>query len=181
MKISKGKMAFLKEKTNVGHKFQLTKKDIAGLLCFAWPKSGGCASTNNTATRDRGWNLLNRACLDDYKIQNSHDRVDGRGDPAYRKVLATGSPLAYLAHLNTTHGVSGESFLKFLHDQSTRERQEDGDPLMIQQKRRETEAARIANGGRLTAGLFVCAKGHNVNGDALAIIKRSKEKKEQES
>jgi hypothetical protein len=52
--------------------------------------------------------------------------------------------------------------------------------LLIQQKRRETATARIANGSRLTDGLFVCAEGHHVNGDALAIIKRYKEKKEQE-
>jgi hypothetical protein len=106
--------------------------------------------------------------------------MDGRGDSAYQKVLATGSQLSDLAHLNTNHGVYGESFVKFLHDQSTRQREEDADPFLIQQKRRETATARISNGSRLTAGIFVCAKGHHLNGGALDIIKRSKEKKEQE-
>jgi hypothetical protein len=103
-------------------------------------------------------------------MQNSHNRMDGRGDSAYRKVLATGSQLADLAHLNTTHGVSGESFVKFLHDQATRQREEDVDLLLIQQKRRETATAQISNGIRLTDGLFVCTKGHHVNGDALLLL-----------
>jgi hypothetical protein len=38
----------------------------------------------------------------------------------------------------------------------------------------------IAQGARMTYGLFVCAKGHHINGYALAIIKRSREKKEQQ-
>jgi hypothetical protein len=141
MEIGKGKMALLKEKTHTGHKFQLTKKDIAWLLCFVWTKSFGFARTNKTEKCERGWNPLNRACLDDYEIQNSHDHMDGRGDSAYRKVLATGSQLADIAHLNTTHGVSGESFVKFPHDKDTRQIEEDVDPLLIQQKRRETATA----------------------------------------
>jgi hypothetical protein len=48
--------------------------------------------------------------------------MDERGDSAYQQLLATGSQLADLAHLNTTHGVSGESFVKFLHDQAIRKR-----------------------------------------------------------
>jgi hypothetical protein len=176
MEIGKGNMALLKEKTHAGHTFQLNKKDIAWLLCFAWLKSFVCASINKTASCERGWNPLNRACLDDYKIQKSHDRMDERGDSAYRKVLATGSQLADLVHLNSTHGVSSKSFVKFLHYQATRQREEDVDPLLIQQKRRETSTERIANGSRLAAGLFMCAEGHHVNGDALDIVKRSKEK-----
>jgi hypothetical protein len=118
--------------------------------------------------------------LDDYKIQNAGERLGGRGDPAYQKILATGSQLADLEHLNTTHGVSSETFTRFLHDHATRQREEDADPSVIQQKRRETATSRISNGSCTTAGLFVCDVGKHVNVDALAIIKRTKDKKEQE-
>jgi hypothetical protein len=37
------------------------------------------------------------------------------------------------------------------------------------------------SGARMTGGLLVSSKGHHVSGDALAFIKRSREKKEQES
>jgi hypothetical protein len=73
-------------------------------------------------------------CLDDYEIQNARHRLDERGESAYRKVLATCSQVADLAHLNTTHGVSGKPFSWFLHDQATRQREEDTDPLLIPKK-----------------------------------------------
>jgi hypothetical protein len=38
MEIGKGNMELLQKKVKAGHKFQLTKKDIMLLLCYAWPK-----------------------------------------------------------------------------------------------------------------------------------------------
>jgi hypothetical protein len=64
--------------------------------------------------------------------------------------------------------------------QLDREREVGTYPLVLQSRMRETTTVRIAQRARMTAGLFVCAKGHHVNGDALDIIKSSREKKEQE-
>jgi hypothetical protein len=110
MEIGKGKMALLKENKKAGHKFVLTKKDIAWLLCVVWPKSFGSINTNQTATCERGWNPLNRACLDDYEMQNAGERLEGRGDWAYRKVLATFSQLACLRR--DLHPINARSFHK---------------------------------------------------------------------
>ena len=90
------------------------------------------------------------------------------------------SELAPLDEINTTNGVSGESFSKFLEVQEIKQREEGTYRLSQQSRMRETAASRIAHGARMTAGLFVCSEGHHANGEALAIIKRSREKKEQE-
>jgi hypothetical protein len=100
--------------------------------------------TNKTATCELGWNPLNQACLDDYKINNASIRLEGRGETAYRKVLATVSQLANLDDLNTTKGVSGQSFSKFLQDQATRQRDEATDHLVLQQRMRKAATAGIA-------------------------------------
>jgi hypothetical protein len=78
MEAGKGKMELLQKKVKAGHKFQLTKKDLMWLLCYAWPTPFGQPETNKNATYDRGWNPLNRACLNDDDIQKAHIQVDAR-------------------------------------------------------------------------------------------------------
>jgi hypothetical protein len=46
MEIGRDKMKLLQQKIEAGHKYQITKKDIAWLLCFAWPKSFGSVVTS---------------------------------------------------------------------------------------------------------------------------------------
>jgi hypothetical protein len=131
MEIIKGNMCLFQKNLNTWHKFQLTKKDIIWLLCFAWPKSFGHVETNKNVTWEPGWNPPNRACLDDYEIHNASVRLEGRGESAYRKVLETGRELANLDDLNTTNGISGESFSKFLQAQATIQREEETAPLVL--------------------------------------------------
>jgi hypothetical protein len=76
MEIGKGKRNLLQQKIKSGHKFQLTRKDLIWLLCFAWLKSFGRDETNKTAHCERGWNPLNRSCLDDYEIQNASVQLE---------------------------------------------------------------------------------------------------------
>jgi hypothetical protein len=135
--------------------------------------------TNNKATYERDRNPLNRACLDGDDIQNAHIRVDGRGKWAYRTVQKTGSELKSLGDLNTTIGVSGKTFCKFLHQEATKQREEATYPLTIQWRRSETAKAKLSKGTRCTAGVYVCAEGHHVSGNALEIVIRAKDMNEQ--
>jgi hypothetical protein len=72
MEIGRGKMELLQKRVKAGHKFQLTKKDKMWLLSYVWTKSFGRSATNKKATCERGWNPLNRACLDDDESQKAH-------------------------------------------------------------------------------------------------------------
>jgi hypothetical protein len=179
MEIGKGKTELLQKKVKAGYKFQLTKNDIMWLIFYAWPKSFGWPETHKKATCDRGWNPLNHACLNDDEIQNAHIRVDGRGESAYHKLQQTGSELTSLSDLNTTIGISGENFCKLLHQEVTQQREEATYLLIIHQRWCEIVKAQLSEGTRCTDGVYVCAEGHHVSGNALEIVIIAKEKKEQ--
>jgi hypothetical protein len=72
--------------------------------------------------------------------------------------------------LNTKIGISGENFCKFLLKEATKQREESTDPLIIQQRRRGTAKSRLPEGTRFTSGVYVCAEGHHVSGNALGIV-----------
>jgi hypothetical protein len=98
---------------------------------------------------------------------------------AYRKVQQMGSELKSLGDLNTTIVVSDETFCNFLQQEATKQREQATEPLTIQHRRRETAKAQLSERTRCTAGVYLCAEGHDVRGNALEIVIRSKEKKEQ--
>jgi hypothetical protein len=105
--------------------------------------------------------------------------VGGHDESAYHKVQQTGSELTRLNDLNRTSGVSNESFSRFLHQESTTKREEATYPLIIQQRRCETENAQLSKGKRCTAGVYVCAEGHHFSRNALEIAIRANERNEQ--
>jgi hypothetical protein len=76
--------------------------------------------------------------LEDYEIQNAQIRVGMRGQSAYRKVSATGDTVTIIGDLNTTDGVSGDTFERFLEEEAKKQRQAATDPMLVLQRNKET-------------------------------------------
>jgi hypothetical protein len=61
-------------------------------------------------------------------------------------VQQTGSELESLNNLNTTSGFSGESFCKFMQQESIQQREDATYPFLIQQRRGETVKVQLSKG-----------------------------------
>jgi hypothetical protein len=101
-----------------------------------------------------------------------------RGQSSYRKVSNTGDTVTILGDLNTKYGVSGDTFERFLEEEAKKQIQAATDPMLVLQLKKETATERLDDGSCCTDGLFVCAEGHHINGDALQIVKISIERRE---
>lgn len=117
------------EKLKTGQPATILKTDIIPLVIAAWLRSFGRQESNKTAILKRGWNPLNRGCLQDPEVLATKpapkDATQEDSQPSTRlDVTGGGVGLSLLTRLNVIEGAAANTCAKLLEYSDTRAAQE---------------------------------------------------------
>jgi hypothetical protein len=186
MYLSRGKEELIRKKTAAGLPPEIDKTDIVGLVSYAFEPSFGNETNNGRAMCQRGWQPLNRACLDDphvlatasEEVKAERKRVlESRGiSVAFLETTNESTTInqADLNELNVTEGNAGNIIgMMFDHHEKTGGKE--------QHEQRKKDKSRyiddINRVKRLTAGAYVLTGENQLTANFNELVKQRKAKK----
>jgi hypothetical protein len=145
------------------------------IVRYAWEKSFARTETNAHAIAERGWGPMNDVLLDHTELKAIEDRASlvtlrDDGDRYF--------PQENLNYLNTTEGISGDTFKLFLEEKVRREELEGMDRAGRDRRQREIQK-KLDMGQRLIAGIWAAAGDHCIDTECMAILRRQRENNRQ--